>query len=724
MDITRFFKLLKRYSWILIIVPVIAAVITYSLSKNLPKEYKSDVQISTGLVDQSKQLSSLSQNDYFKTSLQFSNIIERMKMRKISSILSYNLIIHDLENPQTTFRKYSPKIDSLTAAQKAEVIQLYKQKLISKSPITVFDNKGKYKLYDILGSMGYDEGSFAKKLNISRPDNSDFVNIEFVSENPLLSAFLVNTLATEFITNFTQDVYANQNTSIALLDSLLKKKELEMNSKNSALKEFKMRNGILNLDAQSAGVYAQISQYEERKAQAIRDIQANLGAINAIDSKLRGTGSDNKANLNATAVLDNAAILNVKNQLKIANDKYIDGNFKPADKRRVDSLQVVLNAQSTRAIESGGGGTGSTGGITVRQSLLQQKTNLEIATEQVKNTINSIDKQLATLKGQYSSMVPYDASIQNYTRDADAATKDYMAAVERTNMGRNEQNTGIKLGIAQIGLPGAEQPSKSMIYVVMAGAATFMLCFVGLVILFLLDRSIYGPSQLAKAVGSPVVGTLNLVKGEVKEPRAIWKDDGTNENFNTYKDLLRSLRFELDKSLTDSNAQILGITSLNNGAGKSFLSSSLIYAFAMTGKKVLLISGEQEASDKPVSQKLIPSEFFETFLVKKELQTEDLITVFNSKAHNSSLLETQSAQNLKIGFDVLRKEFDFIVIDVNSLAEINKAKEWLSFTDKSIAVFEYGSEINEGDKASIAYIKSHPGFIGWVLNKVKEKGVS
>ena len=331
MDITRFFKLLKRYSWILILLPVIAAVITYSLSKNLPKEYKSDVQISTGLVDQSKQLTSQSQNDYFKTSLQFSNIIERMKMRKISSILSYNLIIHDLENPRTTFRKYSPKIDSLSAAQKAEVIQMYKQKLISKSPITVYDNKGKYKLYDILGSMGYDEASFAKKMNISRPDNSDFVNIEFISENPLLSAYVVNTLATEFITNFTQDVYANQNTSIALLDSLLKKKELEMNSKNSALKEFKMRNGILNLDAQSAGVYAQISQYEERKAAAIRDIQANLGAISAIDSKLRGGGGDTKVNLNATSIIDNTAILNIKNQLRVANDRYIDGNFKPSD---------------------------------------------------------------------------------------------------------------------------------------------------------------------------------------------------------------------------------------------------------------------------------------------------------------------------------------------------------------------------------------------------------
>lgn len=719
MDITRFFKLLKRYFWLLIIIPVITGAITYYFSKNLTKEYKSEVQISTGLVDQSKQLTSQSQNDYFKTSQQFANIFEKIKMRKMMSILSYNLIIHDLENSKTSFRKYSPKVDSLSAAQKLDVVNEYKQRLLSKTPITTFDNNGKYKLFDILESMGYDDYTINKKLSISRSENSDFVNIEFISENPFLSAYLVNTLATEFIRNFTLDTYTNQNNSIAMLDSLLKKKELDMNSKNSALKEFKMKSGILNLDGQAAGVYAQISQYEERKAAAIRDIQANQGALAEIDSKLKGAGGNNTANLNAIAVQDNRILLNIKNQLKVANDKYIDGNFKPADKRKIDSLQTLLNAQSGKSYE-----VSTENPQTVRQALMQQRDAIEISSAQIKNTISSIDKQLSTLRAQYSTMVPYDANITNYTRDADIATKDYMAALDRTNQGKTEQTNGVKLGIAQVGLPGTAQPSKTIIFVAVAAIASFMVCFVSLVMSFLLDTAIYSPMQLAKETGSPVVGSLNHIKAENKEPKDIWNDDHLNPEYTIFKDLVRSLRFELDRELTNTNSQILGITSLGNKAGKSFIASTLIYSFAMTGKKVLLISGEQEETERPVSQKLIPSEFFETFLVKKEIQTEDLITVFNNKAHNSSLLETQSAHNLKIGFDVLRKEFDLIVIDINSLVEINKAKEWLSFTDRSIAIFEYGDVIKEEHKSSIKYIKDHPGFMGWVLNKVREKAIS
>lgn len=711
MDIKRFLKLLKRYLWVLIFIPILAAVLTYFLAKNLPKQYLSEAQISTGLVDQSKQLSTQNQSDFFKISQQFSNIIEKMKMRKIMSILSYNLIIHDLENPKVTFRKYSTKIDSLTAHERKEVLDIYKRRLNEKKPITILDNAEKYKLYDIINSMGYDEEAINKDLAIFRPENSDFIDIQYTSENPLLSAYLVNTLASEFINNYSIDVYINQNNSIAILDSLLKKKELDMNAKNAALKAFKMKNGVLNVNEQGATLYAQITQYEERKAQAIRDIQANLGALSAINRKLRGVGDPY---MSGTVVKDNNLIVNLKNQLKGANDKYIDGGFKVADRRKVDSIQSILNVQAIKNSDNN-----VVDPQVAKQGLIQQKNNLEISTEQIKNTINSINRELASLKAKYSTMVPFDAGIQNYERDADIATKDYMSALDRSNQGRTEQNTGLKLQVAQFGLPGLAQPSKTLIFVALAGIASFMICFVTLVVLFLMDRAIYTNHQLAKETGGLVLGMLNKIKNPEREPRVIWKDDREDQDYNIYKDLLRSLRFEINNEFAASNSQIMGITSLKLGEGKSFLSSSLTYAFAMTGKKVLLISNEEDINEKSTSQKLIPSEFMDTFIVKKEIQTEDLITVFNSRLYNNSLLETQSAQNLKIGFDILRKEFDLIFIDITSMKEFNKAKEWLSFTDKSIAVLEYGKVITDDEKEVVEYLKNLNGFMGWILNKVK-----
>jgi succinoglycan biosynthesis transport protein ExoP len=707
MDIKAFLKLVNRYKWILILVPVLAAVVTYFLVKRLPKTYSSEAQIATGLVDQSKQVVGTQSADYFKTNQQFSSIIEKLKMRKIMSILSYNLIIHDLTIPAGTFVKYSEKVDSLSAADRLKVAQLYAQKLQNKSAINPLDNKGQFKLYDILTSMGYDDISLNKKLDISHADNSDFITIKFTSPKPLLSAFVVNTLATEFINNYGIDVNYNQSQSISVLDSILKGKEREMNAKNAALKGFKMKNGVLNLDKQSELVYQQITQAEDKKAQVIRDLQANQAAIAAIDRKLR---SD--PNMGRTVIGDNNEVINVKNQLALANKRYIDGNFKPEDRKRVDSLTSIQANLTSRNSDKY-----IVDPQVSKQNLLQQKYTLETTVAQLNGSVRSIDNELSAARGKYNAMVPFDAGIQNYMRDADVATKDYVEVLNRVNQSQTEQNTGLKLQLAQIGLPGLPEASKAIIFVGLAAVASFFICFALLLILFLTDNSINTTQQLISATKSPVLGSLNLLNEADKTIKTIWNDKDQNNNYSIHKGLLRSLRFEIIQHLAIDDSRILGITSLGSGEGKTFVASNLAYAYAMTGKKVLLIGGDEAAPVLSDSKQLTVSQNFETFLTKREIRVDDLITKLNKIDDSKSLLEIQNERNLRAGFDILKKQFDIIIIDINGLVDLNIAKEWLSFTEKNIAIFEAGKSLNDMDLVN--FMKNQPGFMGWVLNKVR-----
>ncbi|HTH83627.1 MAG TPA: hypothetical protein VL490_11870, partial [Mucilaginibacter sp.] len=155
MDIKSFLKLINRYKWLLIIVPTAAVTITYFLVQNLPQQFKSNVQISTGLLDPTKMVITDQSVDLFKVNQQFSSIMEKLTMKKTLDMLSYNLILHDLENPAKKFKKYSDRVDSLNQEQKQEVITLYREKLLSRSLLTVNDDKGKYKLFSIAASMGY-----------------------------------------------------------------------------------------------------------------------------------------------------------------------------------------------------------------------------------------------------------------------------------------------------------------------------------------------------------------------------------------------------------------------------------------------------------------------------------------------------------------------------------------------------------------------------------------
>ena len=133
-----------------------------------------------------------------------------------------------------------------------------------------------------------------------------------------------------------------------------------------------------------------------------------------------------------------------------------------------------------------------------------------------------------------------------------------------------------------------------------------------------------------------------------------------------------------------------------------------------------MISGDQSA--EPVlsdSKQLATRQNFESFLVSREIRVDDLITKLNKVDHHKSLLEIQNERNLRSGFDVLKKQFDLIIIDIDSLTDINIAKEWLSFTEKSLAVFGAGKSLTDADKGLVGFLKTQPGFMGWVINKIR-----
>lgn len=708
MDAKNFIKLLRRYLWAIILLPLLTIITTYLLVKDLPEEYKSEAQISTGLADQSQQMTANQNMDYFRISQQFSSMIEMMKMKKMIDLLSYHLILHDLKNPAASFVEISDEINKLSPSEKAQTIGFFTKKLYEKSSITVADN-GKIKYYDLLRSMGYDEKTIRKNLEITRNDNSDFISVQYVSPDPILSAFAVNTLSNEFINNYGLTVNQNQEKSIALLDSLLNEKQQVMNTKNSALKNYKMENGVLNLGTQSDILYAQISEFEQRKAQAIRDIQANQGAIAGINSKLNSSSSNY---VGGSVVRDNNDIINLRTQLQIANERYVDNNFNPADKRKIDSLQNLLSNQVSRTSDRY-----LSNPVAAKENLLEQKRSLEVALDLAKNSIRSIDRELAQLKSKYNALVPFDAGIQGYERDAEVATKEYLEVLDKYNQGNIEKSVGMKLQLAQLGLPGLPLTSKRILYTTLSGASSLFLVLAVLLIIFLLDHSINNARQLAKVTNTPVLGNLVDIKDPAMDLKMIWNNK-SDSNYSLYKDMLRSLRLEIDHQLTFNN-NVLGITSLRPGEGKTFFARSLAYAFAMTDKKVLLISDYVKPDIK--HKELPAGQLFENFLVKREIQKEDYITVLNTNSTNGSLFEIQNEKNLKAGFQVLKEEFDIIIIDIGSVGNSNKAKEWLLFTDKNISVFEAGNTLSEQDKEFVSFMKNRDGFMGWVLNKVKTR---
>lgn len=716
MNIKEFLNLIAKYKTLIIAIPAITLFITYLFVKNLPKQYKSQAKLSTGLLDPSRQVApdvpNYSGPDLLiKINQQFTNIMDIMVMPKNMSILSYRLILHDLKNPRQPFKPQSDDVNALSDAERQEAIRGFEERLAKKQVLTPFDNY-EVKFYNLVKSMGYDGPSIAKKLSITHEDNSDFITVEYTSENTFLSVFVVNTLSGDFINNYSLDLISNKNQSILVLDSLLQKKEAVMNDKTQQLKDYKIRNKVLNLDKQSQIVYQQIIDYENKKSQALIDLQSLQSALNNLNTKLNNPSLDRY--LGAELSTDNQAVIALRNKVQAANNDYIDGGFKAADKKKVDSLQQMLNQQLVKTNDNY-----IADPVIAKQTLVQRRISLGIDLDKTRASIKDIDDELTKLNAKFSTMVPFDAGVQKFERDADVATKEYLDLLNRYNQTNLDKNIGLRLHLEQEGVPTVAEPSKKLLFMALSAIASFVICFCVLFIIHILDNSINNKKQLAAATKGRVIGELNFIKSSQRDIDEIWKNAAYDKDHATYKNLLREARFEISKALANDQ-KILGLTRLHPEKFTIFSAVSLAYAFARLDKQILLIGDAEMASE--IQKWNIPTnQSLKTVLDNLTLQKNNRITFLNSDLGGVSLLENKDNPSITQIFKSLKNEFDMIIVYLDAVNSVSDIKEWILFTEKYLATFMAGNSINEKDKESIKLLNKDEKFIGWLINGVKQK---
>jgi len=715
MNIQEFLNLMRKYRWLIISVPVLTLLITFFFVRNLPKEYKSVAQISTGLLDPSRQVASEVQgysgpDIIIKLNQQFTTIIDVMRMPKNMSLLSYRLILHDLKNPQAPFKPLSNDIKNLRAAQRQEAINLYESRLIKREVLTPLDN-GKLMLYDLVMSMNYDEESLNKKLNITHEQNSDFISVEFLSPNTLLSVFVVNTLSNDFITNYSLDQISNKNTSILVLDSLLQKKEAVMNDRIRQLKDYKIKNGVLNLDKQSQIIYQQITDNENKKSQALVDKQAALAALKSVNDKLDGRFSDKY--LGAEVISDNQDIIHLKNKIEVAENIYLDGGYKATDKKKVDSLQSLLSAKLLKSNDQY-----VSDPLVAKQTLVQRRISLGIDLEKTTAGIKDIDQELAKLNAKFTGMVPFDAGVQDYERNADVATKEYLELLSRYNQTSLDKNIGLRLQMVQEGVPTKPESSKKPLYMALSVVASCANCFFLLLIIYFLDHSINDAKELKAATKGNVLGELTFIKPKNREIAKLWQEENPDKEFSLFKDQIRLLRFEIDHLLDNGNLKVLGITSLESSRSPIFTLIGLTYSFASLGKKILLI-GNDEIAIELKKLKIPTDQSFGNVLAGSSITADQSITFLSNDLGSKSLLENRHQEGIDQIFNAFNTQFDLVLVYLDPVNSLSAIKEWIYFTDQYIALFMAGDSINKLDQEKLVQLNEDQKFAGWIISGVK-----
>jgi len=170
-----------------------------------------------------------------------------------------------------------------------------------------------------------------------------------------------------------------------------------------------------------------------------------------------------------------------------------------------------------------------------------------------------------------------------------------------------------------------------------------------------------------------------------------------------------------------SGARNLVVTSLVQEEGKTLVSLSLVSAFQMMNKKVLLIDGN--FLNPGITIMTQPKYFIEDYLTGRtsleELNDDGNISVLGNKGRDVSLFEINSESEIEQKLLELKDMFDIILIEASALNTLNQSKEWIVVADRVLCVFEANATMTEEMKDQILYLKDMDSkFIGWIMNKV------
>ena len=715
-EIKRFLLLLWRYRMILIVVPLITAIITFYIVRNLPYTYNAPTQIAAGIIEENQQTAIADANviQDSRVNQKFVNFIETMRSKSLIDQVSYQLILHDLTSNKP-FKDLSILYQNgLNKSAIDHAIVVFREKYKRREAFNLRD-PDQARLANVLGWMEYDSGSILSGLSTFRLGASDFIQVDFKSQNAEVSAFVVNAIAREFIQDYTNLVKENQRASVEFLQAIIEVKSDTLANRVARLGRYKVENRILDLPSQSLQVLNEIATYKTQQIEVEKNMAALKGTIANIDNKFNPL---DRRYAEAAMTGVNQEALKTRLEIQSLLDKYVNNDFDQQYQRSIDSLQQVLASQINNINDKY-----ITNPLNTTENLIQQKLGMQVQYDMAENSLSSIKNHINKMSSQFNTLVPHEAIITAMERDIDIVTKEYqdlLAEYNRTNM---ESAFPVKLRQVQLAMPGAPNPSKKMLLVLLSGIVSGAICVMVFLINFFLDNRINTPLSLAVSTKTPVLGYLNLVGRSSLDLKGIWKNLHGTREMQEFKKQLRSARFEVNRELklsSNNNGKILSITSLNEGEGKTLIAACIAYTYVMVSKKVLLIDGN---FDHPsITGNSNTQLFIEDYLQTGKLDHVDFnlgIMVMGNRGGDKSLLEVIDEDTIQERMTALKSKFDIILVEVPALSTLNKAKEWISFSDKTIGVFEASQTLTAEKKQHLAYLNSINGqFIGWILNKV------
>lgn len=724
MDVIYFIKALLKKKWWIIISSISAVALAFVFTMGRPRLYESNAQVSTGFTIKDQITLRDENTGIYEADVKFENVVQTMSSPLVLGLLQYQLLIHDLTSnkPFVRLSEKDMKTPEFKQFNKEEALTICRQRLDSLHMLTSYQPEER-RILEYMKLCKYDYESIRKMLNIGRLPRTDYIDISFRSPNPEQSAFVVNTIYTEFLRYYRSLRSERTVENVSTFQELVDKKKQELEAKVEALRMYKSSAGLLNVEAASSNELSLISQLEK----GLLDEKANSNTISSslqnVNAQIVATGQGK------TAYSSNNDIVSLRRQINELNDEYLrtgSNNDVLADK--IKALRKQLQALISNSTAPSGGTAMS------KDELLQKKSGLESDLRAANQNIANLEQKIRALKGSVGSYANKEATVSTLQQEVQLAQDEYNKLKEKLNSAIDNRTAPMDNFRQTLKGQPAFKPASSKRLIIMGacGMAIFMLST--LIILFkeFFDSSIKSPSIFEKSVDLKLISTINhadLKKYSILEvlQKQAEDYDAVRKRQNIFRELLRKLRFEIE----NSGKSIFLFTSTESQQGKTTLVQAVAYSLSLSKKRVLVIDTNFCNNDLTLQLEARPTlesfsvtaENFSIDKVKEIVTTYSIenIEVIGCKGGDYTPTEILPKNHLLNYLPELKKHYDFILMEGAPLNEYTDSKELEHYAENVIAVFSSKASLKQNDKESIQFLQDLNGkLLGAVLNNINE----
>lgn len=731
MDLMYLLHSLLRKKWIIVLCCVLGVGAGLAFTMVRPKTYESVSQYSTGFTMEKKVSIAASESiNIFEIDLRFNNVIETFKSPKVMGMLSYKLMLHDLDDIKP-FRKLSDeqkKKNEYVLVNQEKAKQLLRRKIADQELISPFDSEEK-KIFDLIALYHYDGWSLSGGLNFARVERTDFINIYFRSENPELSAFVVNTIGEQFIRFFNSIYGVRTQESTARLDSLTATKKRIVDSLTDKLQEYRARIGTPNVADRASAAMSVVSELTSNFQREQARLNTLRGELAAVEIQLRNVNLSTPEPT-TTGTNNNREIVRLRRENESLE---LDKNGKSADEERRIQDQIDGNMRKIQQLSS----SSSPGNQrTIEKYQLQQSTLVDRKIElqqQILASENNV-KLFRDQKSHYESLTSSGGGEEVILRAKEDELR--IASQEYESLKKSLQasldldvNPENNFKQTLVGQPAYKPESgKRSLIVGLSGALMFFLSSFIILGLEFLDTSFKTPTIFQRATKLRLLTSLNRIDLKRKQVSDYFHINGDSDKpaeETMFVENLRKLRYELE----NSGKKIFLVTSTKPGEGKTTIIESLANSLCLTKKRVLLI--DANFSNNTLTRKFEAKPTLEQFSMNGQPNAIDkfwsitsMTTIPNTdivgcSEGNHTPAEVLPKGNLLENLPRIAESYDFVFVEGAALNNHADSKELSKYVDGIIAVFSSRSVLRQTDKDSMQFLKgTGEKFMGSVLNHV------